>query len=159
MKMLRASFLILTVALLVLTGCGGPNRPMGISVSLVNFRPTETALFESRGILTLRYTNESISPLGYSGSSHKLYLNGTYVGKAVSDQPFGVPPVNSVTQDVTIMLENLPLVQQLVAVRDTQTASYRLDSTVFQTVYEEKYEIKLRSQGSVDLRGLVDAAP
>lgn len=130
-----------------------------MSVSLVDFRPTEAALLESRGTLTLRFTNESIAPLGYSGSTHKLYLNGKYVGKGVSDQPFGIPPLNTVTQDVTINLENMALVRQLMSMRDSQTASYRLESVFFQTVYEDDYRIKVESNGSLDLSGLSAAAP
>jgi LEA14-like dessication related protein len=121
-------------------------------VSVVDFRPTDASLLESRGTLTLRVLNESIAPLGYSGSSHKLYLNGQYVGKGVSDRPFGIPPLSTVTQDVTINLENLALVRQLVSVRDSQSVSYRLESVLFQTVYEEDYQIKVQAQGSLDLR-------
>ena len=130
-----------------------------MSVSLVDFRPTEASLLESRGTLTLRFTNESISPLGYSGSSHKLYLNGQYVGKGVSDRPFGIPPLNTVTQDITLHLENLALVRQLISVRDSQTAAYRLESVFFQTVYEDDYEIKVKSEGSLDLRSLSGPQP
>jgi LEA14-like dessication related protein len=119
---------------------------------VVDFRPTEATLLESRGTLTLRFTNESIAPLGYSGSSHKLYLNGKYVGKGVSDRPFGIPPLDTVTQDVVLNLENVALVRQLMAVRESQTASYRLESVIFQTVYEENYQIKLQAEGSLDLR-------
>jgi hypothetical protein len=55
-------------------------------------------------------------------------------------------------------LENLALVRQLVAVRDSQTVAYRLDSVLHQTIYEEKYEIKTRAEGAIDLRALT-AAP
>ena len=154
MTIFRPGILILAVLSLVLAGCSGAALRGGLSVSLVDFRPTEAALLESRGTLTLRFTNETIAPLGYSGSTHKLYLNDRYVGKAVSDRPFGVPPLNTVTQDVTVQLENLALVRQLLSVRDSQSVSYRLESVVFQTVYEDDFQIKLRSEGSLDLSPL-----
>jgi LEA14-like dessication related protein len=122
-----------------------------MSVSLVDFRPTEASLLESRGTLTIRVMNESIAPLGYSGSSHKLYLNGHYVGKGVSDRPFGIPPLSTVTQDITINLENLALIRELVSVHDSKSASYRLESVFFQTVYEDDFEIKVNAEGSLDL--------
>lgn len=156
MTIFRPGLLILAASVLLFSGCSGPDFRGSMSVSLVDFRPTEAALLESRGTLTLRFTNESIAPLGYSGSSHKLYLNGKYVGKGVSDQPFGIPPLNTVTQDVTISLENIALVRQLVSVRDSQTASYRLESVFFQTVYEDDYRIKVESTGSLDLRSQAD---
>jgi LEA14-like dessication related protein len=154
MTMLRPGILFLAAFAFILAGCSGPSFRGSMSVSLVDFRPTEASLLESRGTLTLRFTNESIAPLGYSGSSHKLYLNGKYVGKGVSDRPFGIPPLNTVTQEITINLENIALVRQLVSVRDSQSASYRLESVFFQTVYEDDFQIKVQSEGSLDLRTL-----
>ena len=156
MTLFRPAYFVVALVSLLLAGCSGAGSSFrgGLSVSLVDFRPTEASLLESQGKLTLRFTNETIAPLGYSGSTHKLYLNGQYVGKAVSDQPFGVPPLSTVTQDVTMQFENLSLVRQLISVRDTQTASYRLESVLFQTVYEDKYQIKVTSNGSLDLRSL-----
>lgn len=156
MKPFRPYLVLLALVSLVLAGCGG-TRPTGISVSLVNFRPTDSTLLESRGVLTVRYTNENISPLGYSGSTHKVFLNGTYVGKAVSDQPFGVPPLNTVTQDIPIQFENLALVQQLLTMRDRTTVAYRLESVLFQTVYEDKYQVKLKAEGALDLSAIATA--
>jgi len=158
MTLFRPAVLLLAVFSLILVGCSGPGLRGGLSVSLVDFRPTDAALLESRGTLTLRFTNETIAPLGYSGSTHKLYLNNQYIGKAVSDRPFGVPPLNTVTQDVTVNFENLALVRQLLAVRDTRSVAYRLESVVFQTVYEDSYSIKLRSEGSLDLSNLSEEA-
>lgn len=132
-------------------------RPGGIAVTVTNFKPVDASLLESRAILTLRYTNESIAPFGIAGSRHKLYLNGKYVGTSVSDKPLGVPPLQTATQDVTINLENLALVRQLVAMRETQTVSYRLETTLFETIGDEKVYTKTTSDGALDLRGL--AAP
>lgn len=154
MTLLRSGILLLAVCAFLAGGCSGPGLRGSMNVSLVDFRPTEASLLESRGTLTLRVLNESIAPLGYSGSSHKLYLNGQYVGKGVSDKPFGIPPLSTVTQDITINLENLALVKQLISVRDSPSVSYRLESVFFQTVYEDDYEIKLRSEGSLDLSSL-----
>lgn len=158
MNLLRRCLPFFALFSILCAGCSGP-RPSGVTVSVVNFRPTNATPLESTGVLTVRYTSENISPLGFSGSVHKLYLNGTYVGKAVSNEPFGVPPLSTVTQDVTVHLENLALLRQLISVRDTQTAAYRLESVLHQTIYEEKFEIKARAEGSLDLRSFAGAAP
>jgi LEA14-like dessication related protein len=141
---------------LLFVGCGGP-RVSSITVTLADIRPVNASLLESSAILTLRLTNESIGPLGFSGSSHKLYLNGSYIGRGVSNDAFGLPPLTTVTREVTVHLENLALLRQLLDVRDTQTASYRLDNVLFQTLYEEKVEQKSRSEGSIDLRSFSSA--
>ena len=158
MKLRRPLLLIFAFVSLLVAGCSHGGRPGGVTVSIVDFRPTDASLMESRGTRTLRETNENISPLGFSGSRHKLYLNGSYVGTAVNHQPFGVPPLDTITQEVTIQFENTALVRQLVSMRDSQTAAYRLESVLFQTIYEEKYEIKTESEGSLDLRSLAGPA-
>ena len=157
MKMLRVPLFLVAVVSLLVTGCSS-YRPSGVSISVVDFRPTDATLLESRGILTVRYVNESISPLGYSGSSHKLYLNGKYIGKGVSSQPFGLPPMNTITQEIPVHLENVQLVQQLIAVRDSQTVAYRLESALSQTIYEDTFEVKLHAEGALELRSLTAPA-
>jgi LEA14-like dessication related protein len=154
MTKLRPGILFFVLLGLILAGCSSQIFTGSLSVSLVDLKPTDASLLESRGILTVRYTNESIAPLGYSGSSHKLYLNGQYVGKGVTDAPFGVPPLNSVTQDVPVQFENIALVRQLIEVRNSQTIRYTLESVLFQTINEDKYQIKTRAEGSLDLHSL-----
>ena len=158
MNTLRRCLPLLVLPFLFFAGCSTP-RPSEIIVTLVDIRPTSATVLESTVVLTLRLTSENIAPLGFSGSSHKLYLNGDFVGRAVSNEPFGIPPLNSVTREVTVHIENLSLLRQLIAVRNTQTASYRLDNILYQTIYEEKSEMKSRSQGSIDLRSFSSLAP
>lgn len=126
----------------------------GVTVSLVDLKPVSSALLESSAVLTLRYTSENVMPIGLSGSSHKVYLNGTYVGKAVSKEPLGLAALSSSTQDVTVRFENLAQLQQLVAMRERQTASYKIDSVLYVTSGEEKLDIKTSNSGGVDLRSL-----
>ena len=153
------AFLLFGLAALsfIAAGCSSSSRMTGMSVTVINFKPLDATLLESRATLTLRYINESIAPFGISGSRHKLYLNGSYVGTAVSDRPIGVPPLQTATQDVTINLENLALVRQVLAMRDSQTIAYRLESVLMQTIADETYDNKTRSQGVLDLRALSEA--
>lgn len=142
---------------LLLGGCASHGPVGGMTVTLVDIRPVNASLLESQAIATVRLTNENIAPLGFSGTQIKLYLNGSYVGTGVSNQPFGIPPLNSTTQEVTMHLENLALIKQLAAIGNTQTVAYRLDSALYQTIAEEKNTIKTSSQGSLDLRSLASA--
>jgi LEA14-like dessication related protein len=160
MKILRSCLFFGLVALsFCLSGCGAGNvQQGGITVVPIDIKPVNATLLESEAVLTLRITNENIGPLGFSGSSHRLYLNGSYVGNAVNDRPFGVPPLQSITEDVTIHLENLALVRQLAAVGESRTASYRLETVLHQTIYEDKTQLKVHSEGSLDLSNLTKAA-
>jgi len=148
-----AALLTLGLAGVFFAGCS-TFQLTGVTVALVDIKPAASTLLESSAVLTLRYTNDNVIPIGLSGSSHKVYLNGTYVGKAVSPTPVGLAALSTATQDVTVRFENLALMQQLVAMRDRQTASYKIDSVLFVTSGEEKLDIKTSNSGSVDLRAL-----
>ena len=158
MPLLRNFFRFIALSL-ILAGCAfvagcTSFQLSGVTVSLVDFKPASSALLESSAVLTVRYTNDNVIPIGLAGSSHKIYLNGSYVGKAVSKDAVGLAALSTATQDVTVRFENVALLQQLVAMRDRQTASYKIDSVLYVTSGEEKLDIKTSNSGSVDLRGL-----
>lgn len=158
MKFAPPLLVVFALVSLLLAGCSSHGPIGGMTVTLVDIRPINASLLESEAVATVRLTNENIAPLGFSGTQLKLYLNGSYVGTGVSNKPFGVPPLNSVTQEVTVHFENLSLVKQLVAISNTQTVAYRLDTALFQTIDEEKNTIKTSFEGSLDLRSLAGAA-
>jgi LEA14-like dessication related protein len=158
MKLRFCSLALLALLSLCVAGCGSSVQQGVVTVVPIDIKPVNATLLESEVVLTLRITNENIGALGFSGSSHRLYLNGSYVGNAVNDRPFGVPPLQSVTQDVTVHLENLALVRQLAALGESHTASYRLDSVLYQTIYEDKSQMKVHAEGSLDLSRLASVA-
>lgn len=158
MKFAPPLLAVFALVSLLLAGCSSHGPVGGMSASLVDIRPTNASLLESDAVATIRLTNENIAPLGFSGVQIKLYLNGSYVGNGLSNNPFGIPPLNSATQEVTVHFENLALIKQLAAISNSRTVAYRLDSTLFQTIDEEKNTIKTSSQGSLDLRALAAAA-
>ena len=159
MTMFRTGILFFATLAFFAAGCSGPGLRGSMSISLVDFRRTEASELETRGILTVKIVNESISPLGYSGSTHKLYLNGQYVGKGTSDRPFGMPPLSSTTHEIDLTLENPALVRKIMLAPEADSAAYRLESVFFQTVYEDKFQIKVQSEGSLDLRKIRAAQP
>jgi hypothetical protein len=152
---LKASWLLAGVIALFFTGCQGGYDLGGISINLDHF----TAPSEASSTMTLRYTNENTIPIALSGSAHKVYLNGTYVGKAVSKQPLGLAALSTITQDATVNFENLAFVKQLVATSDQKSASYRVESVLYITSGEENLTIKTNGTGSVDLRALSSTKP
>jgi len=157
MRILRRCLPALALFALVFAGCASTAPPSGITTAILGFHPTDASHPEAGGTLTLRFASESISPLGFTRSTHKLFLNDTYVGKAATDVPFGLAPLTSTTQDVPVRFENAALVRQLAAASDSH-ATYRLESILFQTVNDDNYELKTHSEGSLDLRGTAGAA-
>ena len=123
MKFASPLLVVFALVSLLLTACSSHGPVGGISATLTDVRPINATLLESEAVAMVRVTNENIAPLGFSGVHIKLYLNGSYVGTGVSDQPFGIPPLNSSTQEITVHLENLALIKQLAAISNSQTVA------------------------------------
>ncbi len=151
------TFLALLFSLL-LAGCQSPSSVGEIAVTVVDIKPTGSSLFESRAIMTLRFINENIMPVAFSNSTHKLYLNGTYVGNAVNNQPVGLAPTSTQTLEVALFLENLKLINQLSRLSQSNEVSYRLTSTLSYQAGDEKDKIKADTSGSIDLTPLLNSA-
>lgn len=158
MKLSWLKLLPLALGFLLLGGCATDLRISGVSISIVNLRPINATVFETQAALTLRYTNESVVPIAVSSASHKVYLNGSYIGKSVNSDPVGMPSMNTVTQTVTLMVENLALLQQIQAMRGgSSVVTYRIESVLRVDAGEAYDNVKLNSTGQVDLSALFQA--
>lgn len=148
---------VLGIALAVLLGgCGVDFKLSGIQVNAIEVKQVSSTTLETQVTLVLRYTNENVVPIAAANTIHKLYLNGKYVGKAVSDKPVGMPPTGTVTQETTFMLENIALLNQLKQIAEKQTASYKLESRIRVQSGEEENEYRTSSEGAIDLRPLLN---
>jgi LEA14-like dessication related protein len=139
------------------SGCATASNPAAASVSLVGLRPVQAALFETTAELTLRVTNESPQALALRGSSHKIYVNDTYIGKAVSNEPLTVEPLSTGTQTVTAHLDNLALVrkvQELTTASKT-TVAYRIESRFFVSDEAGGGKVSASATGELDFGGFL----
>lgn len=128
-----------------------------MAVTLVTLRPIQTSLFETTAELTLRFTNESAQPLAFAGSTHRLYLNGTYVGRAVTNERLAVPQLGTTTQTLTAHVENLALMRKAQELGNVSTVSYRIDSRLHATPESGGRTFAATSVGQLDLSGLLPA--
>ena len=141
-----------------LGGCATASRLGGVSVSVTNIHPIQASLFETSAELTLRFTNEGMEPFNLNGSAHRLFLNGTYVGRAVSNETLTVPQLDTVTRTVTIHLENLTLLRKLRGLPQARGIAYKLESLLYPSDQPSARRLKTTTAGELDLSGLVDAA-
>lgn len=139
---------------LLLSACASGGKLGGVTVSVVDVRSAEPALLETKAVVTVRYTNENVVPLGISGSRHRLFINGTAVGLAVSNAAVGLPPLSSATQEVTVLINNLAAVSMLQELSRRPQASYRIESTLFVDAGDDRLDIKTQADGVVDLSAL-----
>jgi LEA14-like dessication related protein len=148
-SLLRLAFLVLCLSGLV--GCLSHHTFGGINVSVAGLKSAA----KTPATLTLHFANENVIAVGIDSSTHRLFLNGTFVGTAVNASPMGVQAMATATQDVPVKFDNLALVQQLAAAAGAGTTSYRLESDLLLLAGDEKIRVKSIEQGTLDLSPLV----
>jgi len=140
--------------LIIAAGCANFSNNRDLSVSVVDLLPTRASMFETGAALTLRFTNVSPEPVVLKGSAHRLHLNGSYVGRAVTNDPLTIPQFGTVTQSVTVYLENIPLVRTVLEFSKAPTAiQYRLESQLYAANPAHGARIRTSTSGEIDLRG------
>lgn len=152
MRIIRFLPVALFVAIgLLLTGCGGGVKPGGLSANLVAVYATDASLAQKQLTITVRYGNENIGALGFAGATHKVFLNGTMVGKVTALEPFGIPPVQTVDQNAIVELEKPDLIRDLIAKGETTTLAYHLESKLEQIIGDDHLSYSLSASGSAEL--------
>lgn len=145
------TILTLLTAALVFCGCGsGTNGP---SVTLVSVKFEDATALETTAIFTLRLSNENAEPVHITGEVHKIYLNGLYVGKGLSDKTFDLPRLSTTTHDVTVHLSNIALVTRLKPIIESKSFEYRVASVFHGKSWSDR--MKSESAGKLELKDLV----
>lgn len=120
--------LSLAVAVVLLCGCG---RNDGPAVNLVTLHFKEATVMETTTDFVLRLSNDSPAAQKFTGSAHKIFINGLYVGKGLSADAIEVPRLGTVTQAVTVHLSNLALATRIKAVIEAKSFDYKVQSVFF----------------------------
>jgi LEA14-like dessication related protein len=154
MKHFPLRLLAIALGLVWLTSCRSHIKLGGVVVSIVELKPVATAAALTQATLTLQYTNENVVPIGTTSSTHKLSLNGVYVGKAVSNDPVGLPPRQRAKQDVTVRFEHPEQIQALLKTTDPKNTTYRLETDIVVMDGEDRNDLYSTHEGTVDLRAL-----
>ena len=152
---LPAAVAMLGMMAALLAGCATLSRDGGLAVSLVSIRPLESSLFETSAELTLRFTNEGTIPLALAGSSHRLYLNGAYVGRAVTNQRLTLPQLGTTTQTLTAHLENLALMRKAQELGNVTSVDYRIESRLVAVDEQGGGTFAATAAGQLDFSGLI----
>ncbi|HEY9154624.1 MAG TPA: hypothetical protein VIM69_05810 [Opitutaceae bacterium] len=139
------------VGLGFLSGCATPSPLSDLTISADSIKPGADA---SDAEITIHLVNANEVAAAIAHSTHKLYLNGNYVGKAESHTATPLPRMGSQVEKLKIHFENLGVVQKAIGDANASAVPYRLDSEVFYDVDEDHQSTKLTQSGTIDLRPL-----
>jgi len=161
MTLLRSLFVfsILTLAgALAFSGCQTRYKISGIAIALTDLQPTAASSATGnhrRAVMTLRFFNDNIMPVAFAETTHKLYLEGNYVGLATNRQAVGIPPAGNVEREVFIEIEKPQVLSQLASQSHSGSVNYRLVSTMRYRRGNETEHIPVQSRGQIDLSSLL----
>lgn len=137
----------LAACLVVVCGCG---RNDGPSVNLVSVHVQNATALETTATFTIRLSNDVPEPRQFTGSSHRIYLNGLYVGKGLSDKTVDLPRLGTVTQDITVHLSNLALATRIKSVIESKRFDYRIQSVFYGKGWLDR--TRSETEGHLDLK-------
>ncbi len=153
MKSVPALLCAVLGACVLLTGCTSvPPQVSTVTVTLVGFRPADNVDVRDHAIMTLKVSTEDVHSEGFTSSVHKLYFNGSYVGKSENPNPIGLPAQGDVTIDVPLTIEDPITVRRAIAVSDQ--ALFKLESELRYLEGESLKRFKTHSEGKIPLSGL-----
>ena len=156
MKKLFYHFALAVAAALFLGGCASFKPTDQASLSLAGVESAHSTIFETTIVLTMRVTNESNQPLLIQGSSHKLTLNGSIVGRGVSNAVTEVPALGTATFPVTIQMDNLKLLNRFGRGNVPEGIDYSMDSRLFNRGTSSS-GLRVLTEGALDLRPYVNS--
>ncbi|MFM2294480.1 MAG: hypothetical protein RLZZ350_893 [Verrucomicrobiota bacterium] len=135
----------------LLAGCG---RNTGPAVNVVSVHFQSATALETTATFTLRLSNESPEPQTFTGSAHKIYLNGLYVGKGLCDASITVPRLSTITNDVTVHLSNLALITRVKSAIEAKAIDCRI-----QSIFYGKSAFRHQSSETIGKLALADFMP
>ena len=138
---------ILFCWILLQVGCASNPGLNGVNVTITELRPSAG----NEATMALSFVNENVIPIAVSGGTYTLYLNGTSVGKTVSNAAIGLPQQSTGSVTVTIPLNNAAMLKKLQDGNGAKTASYRLESVLRVEAGDEHLTLKSSASGSVDV--------
>jgi len=126
--------LVTTMALgaaLVLSACAALEQPTAPKVRLVDVRLLESGVFEQQMVVDLRITNPNNFDLPLEGLAFELEVNDNVLADGTSNESVTIPRLGEARIPVHASTSLLGLVQQFVALSQSDHLSYRLKGRAY----------------------------
>jgi LEA14-like dessication related protein len=138
MKKLTAPVFLLALLAAILAGCTNSSRLVstGLGVELTGVeRASDGAVSAS-----WRVDNSNIVAYLLSRVSHKIYLNGVYLGTVVDEEPLAVPAGTKAGRTSKLTGGDAAAKQVLAEAIARGAANYRIDTQIVVRIYDETIE-------------------
>ena len=143
------------LTLLVVTGCGITNRELaGLAIEMEGVRAVRESDGNTELIVTLRYHNETLRPIGIRQMDLNLSINGIGLGKIISKRPLGTMAMTSNSQDATFVIKNADTAAKIKAALKSGAINYRIETELMVMSGDEEIFARPSATGSVDVSNL-----
>lgn len=149
---MKANLFIVLCLSLLLGACATNKTARNVEVSLVNVQFENATVLETAARFTVRLQNAGPEPFLMEGGEHKIYLNGHYVGKGLSNTAVVVPRLSSVTQPIEVYLRNLSMAARIKTILESKSMDYRIKSTLYVRVNNQTKVLNVANEGRLDLK-------
>lgn len=149
---MKANLFIALCLSVMLSACATQRTAKSVDVSLVNVQFENATVLETTARFTVRLQNASPEPFLMEGGEHKIYINGHYIGKGLSNASVVVPRLSSVTQPVEVYLRNLSMAARLKPIIESKSMDYKIKSTLYVRMNDHARTLNVANEGRLDLR-------
>ncbi len=148
MKKLPAPVFLLALLAAILAGCTNTSRLVatGLGVELTKIERT------SDGAVSVSWRVENSNIVAYllSRISHKIYLNGAYLGTIVDEEPLAVPASTNAGRTSKLTGGDASAAQVLAGAIAQGSGNYRMETQIVIRIYDETVEkAALTNSGTV----------
>jgi len=138
--------------LLVLAGCTSTERAT-MNVGIAEISIADAAMSETEATITLRFTNEALFPLVVESDTHKIHVNGLFIGEGTSSEAFALPQLGTVMHAVKVRLADRAAVERLREVIAQGGGECRIESRLVTNAFDDKTIVINTSTGRFALKG------
>lgn len=148
MKKLHTSVFLLALLAAILAGCTNNSRLIstGLNIELTGIERASDGSVSA----SWRMDNSNIVAYLLTHVRHKIYLNGTYLGTVMDEEPLAVPASTKTGRTSKLTGGNAAATQVLAEAITRGSANYRIDTQIVIRIYDEAVEkAALANSGTV----------
>ncbi len=139
----------------VSAACSSTDPLDEMGVTLTNLKFSDSTLFETVMVATVRVTNPNPDPLEFEGASFKLILDDRKIGTGLAPDPFTVDGLATTVVDVTFHISTPTAVFRMIDIlKDEREVTYGIRGSLFVVTQFGTKKLKVEKMGHMDLQNL-----